>query len=343
MPTRTRTQWPLSIGVAVALGFAAAPAIAAPAKPGAATEISASSATRTDAAMQVFLAPITIEGELTDRDRESLATSLRQALASPAYELRDRCESTACREAQRNAHRVELRLRAAERSFELELDARRPGETAPFATASARCDICGLAELQELVTTKADALRRRLEGEQPVPATLAITSTPRGATVRIDGEVVGVTPLETSVPPGVHRVELSQSGYFPKRTSITAARGVHERVHTTLDPAPRMNPRRILGATAIGVGAAALASGIGLLAIDGREIQRRCDASQRDADGDCRWVHRTQAGGIVLTVAGAALAATGVGVLLVHRRGPRGEYALRATLSPKRVMLTLRF
>ncbi|MBK6918573.1 MAG: PEGA domain-containing protein [Deltaproteobacteria bacterium] len=323
---------------------AAAPATRAPAAPadGTASRSPAPSPTAT-APMQVLVAPAVVDGELSARDREALTASLRRALASTSYELLDDCGTPTCREAAARAHRVELQLRTGEHSFALELIARRPGEREPFASTSANCDICGFAELQELLSTRADALRRRLEGDGPVPATLAVTSTPRGATVRIDGEVVGVTPLERAVTPGVHQVELSQSGYFIKRTRITAARGVHERVHTTLDPAPRVNTRRILGATAIGVGAAAMAGGIGLLAIDGREIPRRCDASQRDADGDCRWVHRTQAGGLALTIAGAALAATGLGVLLVHRRGPRGEYALRATLSPKRVTLTMRF
>lgn len=345
------TQWLVTAGMTLALGVgdaprAAAPATRAPAAPAdaAASRSPAPSPTATaDTPMRVFVAPVVVDGELPARDRETLTASLRRALVSTSYELLDDCGTPTCRDTAARAHRVELRLRTGEHSFALELIARRPGEPEAFASTSARCDICGLAELKELLSTKADALRRRLEGDQPVPATLAVTSTPRGATVRIDGELVGITPLERAVTPGVHRVEISQSDYFPKRTSITAARGVHERVHTTLDPAPRMNTRRILGATAIGVGAAAVAGGIGLLAIDGREIPRRCDASQRDADGDCRWVHRTQAGGIALTIAGAAFAATGLGVLLVHRRGPRGEYALRGTLSPKRVTLTLRF
>src|ERR1700680_4151852 len=50
--------------------------------------------------------------------------------------------------------------------------------------------------------------------------TLKITSTPSGATVEIDGVVAGITPYETSLPPG----------YFKKPSTVFGARLEHAMV-----------------------------------------------------------------------------------------------------------------
>jgi hypothetical protein len=85
-----------------------------------------------------------------------------------------------------------------------------------------------------------------------------------------------------------------------------------------------------------------LAGGAPMLALHGREIDRRCGPDTRDADGDCQWVHRTRGGGIAMTLAGVALAGTGVTLLLLERRRPRPS-ELRAMLSPRHVGLSLSF
>jgi hypothetical protein len=161
--------------------------------------------------------------------------------------------------------------------------------------------------------------------------------------VRIDGIDVGVTPYSGEVQPGPHTIEVVRGGYFAETKKVTAARGVRERFHTSLSPVPRHSTRRIVGWSALGVGLASLAGGATMLALDGRENARRCRADgQRDADGDCRYVNKTLGGGIALTVAGATLTATGVTLLLVDRKRHK-TYPLRASVSPRRVALSLKF
>jgi hypothetical protein len=134
-----------------------------------------------------------------------------------------------------------------------------------------------------------------------------------------------------------------RDGFFAETKRVTAARGVRERFHTSLSPVPRHSSRRIVGWSAVGIGLASLAGGATMLALDGREHARRCrEDGQRDADGDCRYVHKTLGGGIALTVAGATLTATGVTLLLVDRKRHK-TYPLRASVSPRRVALSFKF
>ena len=298
--------------------------------------------------MQVSIEPADIAGELAAYDRDALVAAVHRGLTSSSYTIIEperSCGSRKCREdavrSRAGAHRVELHLRAGSRTYELELQAYRPDEAVAFASTTGRCEVCGIAELEQLVLSKADALRQRLESHELAPAMLSVSSSPNGASVRVDGGRVGVTPFEGEVSPGAHRLEIAHAGYFAQQPSITAARGVHERLHVSLDRTPRRPAREVIGAVSLALGVAALAGGITMLALDGHEIGRRCDASQLDDDGDCRWVHQTKAGGTVLTVAGTALATTGATLLIVEHRWRRVR--AQASLSPRRVALTLSF
>ena len=290
------------------------------------------------------------EGEIGKPDRDALMLALRRGLESHAYSLFPKspgCRSRSCDEAlvrqRASGHRIELHLRGASRSYELELRAFSPGATTePFATAAGRCDICGITELEQLVVSKAHALRQRLATRELAPAIVSVSSTPSGSTVWIDGKRVGTTPFVGEVKPGAHELRVARAGYFSAHTGMTASRGVAERKHTALEPMPRHRAREVIGATGLAVGLAALAGGVTMLALDGTEIGRRCGDGARDVDGDCPYVHRTMAGGIALTATGAVLAATGVALLVVEGRRPR-NVALRTQLSPQRIGLTLSF
>jgi tetratricopeptide (TPR) repeat protein len=100
---------------------------------------------------------------------------------------------------------------------------------------------------------------------------LSITSDPPGATVRIGGRAVGVTPWAGELAPGPHEVELTLSGHGPQRALVTLAADhsselaleltpEHERARG-LDTRPesQVSP---LAWTFLGVGAAALTGGI---------------------------------------------------------------------------------
>lgn len=247
---------------------------------------------------RVFVERTHVEGDLPAPDRAVVDAALRRGLASPESTVlpdAEQCTTRACRNDlahdRESAHRVELRLLAGSRTYDIELRAYRPGASEPYATTTGRCDICGLAELEHLVLARADALRQRLAPDQTAARSNTTTTAP-------------ATPRDVETKPA----------------------------------------RRILGGAAIGIGLAAFAGGIALLAIDGREIAARCrDTDQRDLDGDCRWVHRTMAGGIAMAVTGVALTSTGATLLIIDRRHRDPRYAVSTTVSPQRLSLAISF
>lgn len=70
--------------------------------------------------------------------------------------------------------------------------------------------------LEEVATDVFDfAQERSDEAAVAVPGTLQVQSKPSGASVRVDGKGVGVTPLKVSVAPGLHHVLVSFVGHYP--------------------------------------------------------------------------------------------------------------------------------
>lgn len=78
------------------------------------------------------------------------------------------------------------------------------------------------------------------------PGAVAVTTQPTGATVVVDGENRGVTPLElVQLSPGVHRFEISLDGYDPEQRVVTVRGGERQELHLTLQTGqPR--PGRIM-------------------------------------------------------------------------------------------------
>lgn len=89
----------------------------------------------------------------------------------------------------------------------------------------------------------AEAIRARIAGLRTGPATLAITSTPSGAAIQVDGDDSGeVTPAEVQVPAGEHTVGFTLDGHEAAEQSVTAAEGTRHEVAaeltaTATDPA----------------------------------------------------------------------------------------------------------
>ncbi|MBP8805884.1 MAG: PEGA domain-containing protein [Kofleriaceae bacterium] len=73
------------------------------------------------------------------------------------------------------------------------------------------------------------------------PMTLLVAATPHGATVLVDGQVVGQSPVATHVScrgrPVVH-LEITAPGFAPHRAELPCAAG------GDLDVAPTLAPRR---------------------------------------------------------------------------------------------------
>lgn len=61
-------------------------------------------------------------------------------------------------------------------------------------------------------------------------ALLRVTSPVTGATVTIDGKVVGVVPAEAPMKPGQHRISLARDGYDPADTSVVLSAGEKKEV-----------------------------------------------------------------------------------------------------------------
>ncbi len=68
---------------------------------------------------------------------------------------------------------------------------------------------------------------------------VTVLSAPPGATVAIDGQPLGVTPLTVELPPGTHKSQLSSRGYADTASDFTLAAGTPLDVSVTLQPAPR--------------------------------------------------------------------------------------------------------
>lgn len=99
------------------------------------------------------------------------------------------------------------------------------------------CEICGVAEVGDLISDVAARLTAKLEaGSAPV---LVVRSSPDGARVRVDGELAGTTPTTIELSEGTHDVRVAKPGFIPQQRTIDAVGGVRETLDLTLQPEPR--------------------------------------------------------------------------------------------------------
>ncbi|HKC12020.1 MAG TPA: TonB family protein, partial [Vicinamibacteria bacterium] len=109
--------------------------------------------------------------------------------------------------------------------------AARPGiETLPFGVARPRARrYAVLIGAAALLLAGGVAVRQRLiRGGEPgdVPRRLRIETTPPGATVWLDGAIVGRSPLElTNVRPGPRQLRILEEGYAPAEVGLELAEG----------------------------------------------------------------------------------------------------------------------
>ena len=140
-------------------------------------------------------------------------------------------------------------------------------------------------ERHEEVLGRVSTLERRLAeiGVQQ----LSVSSDPPGATLRIGGQPVGVTPWAGELTPGHHALELELAGHDPGHADVTLAADHSTEVALTLTPrapdavaapsgGPRISP---LTWTFLGVGAGALTGGI---AFEHSRASSSADADRED-------------------------------------------------------------
>ena len=226
---------------------------------------------------------------------------------------------------------------------------------ADAGTQSKTCDLCGLTEVRRQVRDVASTMRREVEATLVLPPTLFVSSTPRGATVILDGERVGNTPFELQTVAGRHRVTVEHPDYVSEKIDVDLVDGVRRELQMSLRPRPMpieptedrptsKGPTTLLGlgGTAIGLGVGAIAGGAVMVAIHADPIQGDCSGDNVDALGRCRYLHDTRAGGAALIGAGVALVGGGIAMTVVGARR-RKSRRVQASVTGRGIVITGRF
>ncbi len=170
---------------------------------------------------------------------------------------------------------------------------------------------------------------------------LFVASDPPGATVRVAGRALGVTPWAGELSPGTYTVVVDLPGHGPSQREVTLTAQRSEELSLSLSPTPpleappapsrwsRVSP---LAWTFLGVGAGTLAGGVAF------ELSRA--ASDRDAERAAEPVAAAEARGaadakqmvsLLLLGAGAGFTIGGAVLLALDLSGPSPTPATQAT------------
>lgn len=177
------------------------------------------------------------------------------------------------------------------------------------------CEKCTDARLR----TTADELMSALAGaSRKTVGQLQVTSSPKGASVTVDGHACGTTPLELALAPGEHQVEIAAEHHRSMIRPVTITQGQPSPLDAHLES---LLPRRSKVPYAlIGGGGALLLTGIILYA-----------TSETDT-GETYQYRDTRALGATLSVAGLAVA--GVGGYLWWKAGKATDSAPAVVVLP---------
>ncbi|MGH1346739.1 MAG: PEGA domain-containing protein [Nannocystales bacterium] len=291
-----------------------------------------------------WVAETSVEGDVQPEGGGVFDLAFREGLSRGGFELRPDPDPETCGAAPeagchvRAARRAEadyavaLSVSVTRRDYAiavLVLDAR-TGES--IAESRETCDVCGVAEATAVVDSVAGAISARLDALALEPPTLAFRSRPSAVLIRVDGDVVGETPFERSVPPGTHIVRAEKTGFVPEERSIEAVPGVSSSVMFELEPTPEdpgmaaaRDRRRRWGWGMTGVGAGSVLTGATLIGVHGLPNRLQCGGDEVDQDGDCKFILATRVPGIVVGVVGVGLVSAGVALWVRNR--PRRRVA----------------
>jgi len=223
---------------------------------------------------------------------------------------------------------VELRARAASVIY-ARLDAKSGAAGAPDLTltaywfdkghdAIAERKTCPHCTDQSLRST-ADEILKKLVGGGDL-GHIKLKSAPPGATITIDGQAIGITPLDWDLPAGRHTIQMDKAGLKPSTRDITIAGNKSDLLVMTLtadggedhdEGGSTLSPK-IPWAMAIGGGVVAVA-GAGLIVFS------------PGADPEQRYYNSTRTPGIALAIGGGVIGAFGAGWLLL--RSPKAASA----------------
>lgn len=303
-----------------------------------------------DGAGAIGVAPTAFDGDTSSSDRVALHDAVsagitRAGLEQVAVPLPDApCDAACLAERGREAG-VRWVLRATitseDRLYAVLLEAHDARDGSVVASSRHPCEPCGRDEVRELIEREVAALGGRMARFDAAPAVLTIESVPSGASVLVDGEHVGTTPIEVRLGPGEHRIETQLPGYASQSRTIEAVPGVSERWNPRLhadgtrplapeiDDAPRSRePLWPTGWALVGTGVASLAVGVTFLALNHRPYRSRCEGDDYDPANDlCRYRWESLPQGVALTAIGGALIVTGAVLASVGRKRRRAAQA----------------
>ena len=308
----------------------------------------------TDSKLAVL--PLALTGSQDETAGPILSGHLQKGLARGAFAVVDAaeverlaaggCSEQRCLSALRKQAGATFVLRSAitvdDRDYVVRLELLATKDGAVLASSEERCDLCGMAEVGALVEAQGALLRRKLEVLIQGPPRLAVVTRPAGALVLVDNELIGKTPLEQNLLDGQHVVRVMLDGYVDDERKVELVPGVRESLEVELRREPKIARYRAAGWATLFTGIPVAAAGIGLLAIDGREIRNRCSGMDRDRMGNCRFVYDTDWGGAFALAAGAALITAGA-LLLLRTRDRTQSRRPRAFLGPTGVVIVGRF
>ena len=140
------------------------------------------------------------------------------------------------------------------------------------------------------------------------PGTLMINSMPQGASVFLDNEAIGVTPMKHRTLAGYHTITLSSDGYFKEKRRVEL--NSHERleVMATMRKIPP-NPYQIAGHATFWSGAGLIVTG-GILNWQAGEKQKSWEDTGNSSDKSAN--HALMGSAIAGYALGGALMVTGV-------------------------------
>jgi tetratricopeptide (TPR) repeat protein len=185
-------------------------------------------------------------------------------------------------------------------------------------------------EVQGYVRALSAALAKK--GIQQV----SVLSSPTGATVAIDGNPLGVTPLTVELPPGAHTALLSLRGYLDAPSDFTLPPASPIDVSVTLRPAPKSTAAPPAATSQSGAGArrfgivpyvtlgvaGAFLGAAGIFELSRRSAQdsAKKEQVQRAFEDDVNSIDSRRTAARVLLSVGSVLAVTGGALLLLNTR-----------------------
>jgi hypothetical protein len=161
------------------------------------------------------------------------------------------------------------------------------------------CQRCTEATLRKTADDVIAALAKA--GDKGSGGTLKLTSTPAGASCKIDGRTIGKTPLDEPITAGPHEITVVTEHHQSETRFVTVKPGETAVVDVALTADKPAGARsKMLPLVAMGAGGALLVTGVIRIAVD-----------QDKGPDEPPTIHNTAPAGVGFALAGVAVAAGG--------------------------------